>query len=249
MRLVRALILLIVSPGAGAAGVPADCSSLSVALAAQQPPDRPAPQDEFVPIDQLPPQEELPAAPMVVAAYSFVWIAFVAYCFALRQARAQGRSRSAGARARTAADGRDERRALHLHPGLHPDRHRVRLDSRRPRRQGRLSRGAAAARAEERAEERCALRLARGLALARSRLAHYSDEVSGGSRCFAAKPAPARESEPCVRAKRSGALLRRSRSPAPSGPHRPSASRCASTAGRPAAMMRACASAIGYSVR
>jgi hypothetical protein len=50
---------------------------------AEQPSSRPAPQDEFVPIDQLPPQEELPAAPMVVAAYSFVWIAFVAYFFTL----------------------------------------------------------------------------------------------------------------------------------------------------------------------
>lgn len=48
-----------------------------------QPPGRPAPQDEYVPIDQLPPQEEVPAAPMVVAAYSFVWVAFLAYVFTL----------------------------------------------------------------------------------------------------------------------------------------------------------------------
>jgi hypothetical protein len=44
---------------------------------------KPAPQDEFVPIDQLPQQEELPAAPMVVAAYSFVWIAFIVYVITL----------------------------------------------------------------------------------------------------------------------------------------------------------------------
>ena len=82
MRLVRALIVLIVA-GCLAPVLPADVPSLSVMLAAQQPPDRPPPQDEFVPLDQLPPQEELPAAPMVVAAYSFIWIAFVAYCFGL----------------------------------------------------------------------------------------------------------------------------------------------------------------------
>jgi CcmD family protein len=51
-------------------------------LAAQQPP-RPPPQDEYVPLDKLPPQQELPAAPMVVAAYSFVWIAFLGYMFLL----------------------------------------------------------------------------------------------------------------------------------------------------------------------
>jgi hypothetical protein len=50
--------------------------------AASQPLNK-SPQDEFVPIDQLPPQEELPAAPMVVAAYSFIWIAFVVYCLSL----------------------------------------------------------------------------------------------------------------------------------------------------------------------
>ena len=82
MRLVRALILAVVA-GCLAPALPAEVSPIAVTLAAQPTPDRPPPQDEFVPIDQLPPQEELPAAPMVVAAYSFVWIAFVAYCFGL----------------------------------------------------------------------------------------------------------------------------------------------------------------------
>src|SRR5262245_49996363 len=55
----------------------------SATLAAQnQPPPKPA-ADAFVPIDQLPPQEQVPAAPMVVAAYSFVWIAFLAYVLSL----------------------------------------------------------------------------------------------------------------------------------------------------------------------
>ena len=82
MRLFRALILCVVA-GCVTPALPADVPVMNVTLVAQQTPDRPPPQDEFVPIDQLPPQEELPAAPMVVAAYSFIWIAFVAYCFGL----------------------------------------------------------------------------------------------------------------------------------------------------------------------
>ena len=57
---------------------------LSTALLAQnQTAPKPAATDEFVPIDELPPQEQVPAAPMVVAAYSFVWIAFLAYVLSL----------------------------------------------------------------------------------------------------------------------------------------------------------------------
>src|SRR5262245_62599965 len=57
--------------------------TFSATLAAQnQPPPKPA-TDEFVPIDQLPPQEQVPAAPMVVAAYSFFWVAFLAYVLSL----------------------------------------------------------------------------------------------------------------------------------------------------------------------
>jgi CcmD family protein len=44
---------------------------------------KPTPQDEFVPIDQLPQEEELPAAPIVVAAYSVVWVAFLVYVISL----------------------------------------------------------------------------------------------------------------------------------------------------------------------
>jgi CcmD family protein len=36
-------------------------------------------QTEFVPIDELPPTEQLPAAPLLVAAYAFVWLAVLAY--------------------------------------------------------------------------------------------------------------------------------------------------------------------------
>jgi len=48
----------------------------------QQPPRQPA-QEEFIPLDQLPPEAQLPAAPMVIAAYVFVWIAFVVYIYTI----------------------------------------------------------------------------------------------------------------------------------------------------------------------
>jgi CcmD family protein len=73
MRLVRFAVLLIALTVPGYATLDAR----------QQTPPKPPPQDEFVPLDQLPPQQELPAAPMVVAAYSFVWVAFVGYMFLL----------------------------------------------------------------------------------------------------------------------------------------------------------------------
>lgn len=57
---------------------------LSTTLTAQnQTARQPAATDEFVPIDELPPQEQVPAAPMVVAAYSFIWIAVLAYVLSL----------------------------------------------------------------------------------------------------------------------------------------------------------------------
>jgi len=52
--------------------------------AAQQPqpqpqPAPPAATDEFVPISQLPAQDQLPAAPLLVTAYAFVWLALFGY--------------------------------------------------------------------------------------------------------------------------------------------------------------------------
>lgn len=83
MRLVRACVLLLAVGCLAPAGAASFSLVVAVAAAQQPPPDKPVPQDEFVPIDQLPPQEELPAAPMVVAAYSFIWTAFVVYCISL----------------------------------------------------------------------------------------------------------------------------------------------------------------------
>ena len=40
-------------------------------------------QDEFVPIDELPPEDQLPAAPLLIAAYAFAWIALLIYIWSL----------------------------------------------------------------------------------------------------------------------------------------------------------------------
>jgi CcmD family protein len=43
----------------------------------------PPAQGEFVPIGQLPPGDQLPAAPLLIAAYAFVWIALMAYLWSI----------------------------------------------------------------------------------------------------------------------------------------------------------------------
>jgi len=53
---------------------------LAAATWAFQPP--PA-QGEFVPINQLPPGDQLPAAPLLIAAYAFVWIALIVYLWSI----------------------------------------------------------------------------------------------------------------------------------------------------------------------
>jgi CcmD family protein len=49
----------------------------TVVTAAQSVP--PAPQQEFVPVSSLPPADQLPAAPLLIGAYAFVWVALVVY--------------------------------------------------------------------------------------------------------------------------------------------------------------------------
>lgn len=51
-----------------------------VAAAGQQP--KPA-QEGFVPIDQLPAPEAFPAAPLVIAAYAFAWLAILFYVWSV----------------------------------------------------------------------------------------------------------------------------------------------------------------------
>jgi hypothetical protein len=43
----------------------------------------PPQQSEYVPISQLPPQDQLPAAPLLIAAYSFVLVVFFLYVVSL----------------------------------------------------------------------------------------------------------------------------------------------------------------------
>jgi hypothetical protein len=50
---------------------------------AQAPTSAQEPDDGFEAISELPPDEQLPAAPMVVAAYIFVLVAFFVYVFSL----------------------------------------------------------------------------------------------------------------------------------------------------------------------
>lgn len=40
-------------------------------------------QEEFVPISELPPEDRLPAAPLLIAAYSFVWMALLIYLWSI----------------------------------------------------------------------------------------------------------------------------------------------------------------------
>jgi CcmD family protein len=52
---------------------------LSAGPALAQPPQ----QNEFVPVSTLPPSDQLPSAPLLVAAYSFVWLATMFYLWTI----------------------------------------------------------------------------------------------------------------------------------------------------------------------
>jgi CcmD family protein len=58
------------------------CVALLVvpALAQQQPPTAP---DGFVPASSLPGQEQIPAAPLVIVAYSIVWLLVLGYVWSV----------------------------------------------------------------------------------------------------------------------------------------------------------------------
>jgi len=53
-------------------------AAVAPAAAFAQPPQG-SPQEEFVPVKDLPQQEQLPAAPLLVSAYAFVWVALLVY--------------------------------------------------------------------------------------------------------------------------------------------------------------------------
>ena len=48
-----------------------------------QPPAAAPGQGDFVPVNSLPQTEQLPAAPFVIAAYAFVWVALLVYVWSI----------------------------------------------------------------------------------------------------------------------------------------------------------------------
>jgi CcmD family protein len=52
-------------------------------VAAAQPPQTTAAQDQYVPIDQLPPGDTLPAAPLLIAAYAVAWLVVFGYLWSI----------------------------------------------------------------------------------------------------------------------------------------------------------------------
>ena len=59
------------------------CAAAASGVAAAQQPAGQRPQDEFVPVRDLGQQEQLAAAPLLVAAYVFVWLALLAYLWSI----------------------------------------------------------------------------------------------------------------------------------------------------------------------
>ena len=57
--------------------------SAIVAMAAPVFAQAPPGQGEFVPMNSLPPADQLPAAPLLVAAYAFVWVALAVYLWSI----------------------------------------------------------------------------------------------------------------------------------------------------------------------
>jgi CcmD family protein len=77
-RWIVALSLL----GAGSAGLLAQAPAPATQAPAAQAAPQGAP-DEFVPVKARTQQDELPAAPLLVAAYAFVWAALLVYVWTI----------------------------------------------------------------------------------------------------------------------------------------------------------------------
>jgi CcmD family protein len=71
-----------------------------------QPPRTPAAQDEFVPVSELPDAEQLPAAPLLLTAYAFFWVAAFVYLWIIRRKMAGVDRELADLRQRLADTGR-----------------------------------------------------------------------------------------------------------------------------------------------
>ena len=84
-RLIAAVFLLLLAASSAGAAQP------------------PAPQNEFIPIDKLPPADQLPSAPLLVAAYAFVWIATMFYLWTIWRRLNKVESEMRGLEQRSAA--------------------------------------------------------------------------------------------------------------------------------------------------
>ena len=85
MRVALFVALLLTMPALAPARAAGSNSSGAASQQPQPQPGPPSATDEFVPISQLPPQDQLPAAPLLVTAYSFVWLALFGYLVSVAQ--------------------------------------------------------------------------------------------------------------------------------------------------------------------
>ena len=85
MRVALFVALLLTMPALAPAFAAGSNSSGAASQQPQPQPGPPSATDEFVPISQLPPQDQLPAAPLLVTAYSFVWLALFGYLVSVAQ--------------------------------------------------------------------------------------------------------------------------------------------------------------------
>jgi len=85
MRVALFVALLLTMPALAPVCAAGSNSSGAASQQPQPQPGAPAATDEFVPISQLPPQDQLPAAPLLVTAYSFVWLALFGYLVSVAQ--------------------------------------------------------------------------------------------------------------------------------------------------------------------
>jgi CcmD family protein len=64
--------------------VASSCAVLAIALSAMAVlAQAPAAQDGFVPITELPASQQLPAAPFLIGAYAFIWLAVMVYLWSI----------------------------------------------------------------------------------------------------------------------------------------------------------------------
>jgi CcmD family protein len=80
-RILMVTVLAVVVTGLlGAAPAPVAAGQGGQPAAQARPAD---PQNEFVPVKNLPQQEKLPAAPLLIAAYAFVWAVLLVYVWSV----------------------------------------------------------------------------------------------------------------------------------------------------------------------